>query len=726
VRRRLIIIVALAALVLSMPIGASAAPRAAEVAGAPAGAPSRPFVRLVRVIDTDRMGIERPAGLAWSPRAMSLVVVRGSVPQRTVAHLVSLFEVDGGELALTGGLVADSIAVDGASGRLVGLDATRRQVVRIGAERGRPAVAAGVTRSALGRVPGRAGGLAVDRAGATWVLDAAAHRIVRADGRATVNLAALGGTAIRGLAIHPVNGHFFVLATATRKLHELDGAGRLLSTRDLSAMGLRDPRALVLAPSGDPTDELGRVNAYIADAGIRTGATVAGAGIYELALAPTAQFAVAATGGSVVRTIDTSTWSPASPDPSGLSYKASTDQLVVVDGEVDELTGVGPAGNNRNGWHVSRMGVVANAFRMSTKQGNPGFTNEPVGTAYDNATGRYFVSDDQEKRVWIVLPGSDGVVGTGDDVRSSFATTGFGSVDPEGLGFGNGELYISDGISAEVFRINPGPNGVFNGGGDDVITQFDVGSLGQPDAEGIDFDPATGHLWVVSNISNSHLLEVTPTGVAVQSVDVPVAFNSPGGLAVAPATDGPGNHIYVSERGVDNNQVSSENDGRIYELSATGGQPPAPGEHLANAGFELDATGDTAPDSWVINSAFTRSSAVVHGGTFSARHASSANIAYDVYQNVGGIVGGNPYTFDGWLNIPATSDSFTFMIKLKWRSGSTNLLTETILTRKTATSGWIQVNAPRTAPAGANSVRVMMVVKSLNATIYVDDFSLFG
>ena len=34
--------------------------------------------------------------------------------------------------------------------------------------------------------------------------------------------------------------------------------------------------------------------------------------------------------------IDTSQWSPASSDPSGLTYLATSRRLVVVDGEVDE------------------------------------------------------------------------------------------------------------------------------------------------------------------------------------------------------------------------------------------------------------------------------------------------------------------------------------------------------------------------------------------------------
>jgi hypothetical protein len=40
---------------------------------------------------------------------------------------------------------------------------------------------------------------------------------------------------------------------------------------------------------------------------------------------------------ALVNTIDTSRWSPASPDPSGLAYDATANRLLVSDGEVDEM-----------------------------------------------------------------------------------------------------------------------------------------------------------------------------------------------------------------------------------------------------------------------------------------------------------------------------------------------------------------------------------------------------
>jgi hypothetical protein len=132
-------------------------------------------------------------------------------------------------------------------------------------------------------------------------------------------------------------------------------------------------------------------------------------------------------------------------------------------------------------------------------------------------------------------------------------------------------------VGKEVFRVDPGANGTFQGGGDDVITQFDVAAMGQSDPEGIDYDPATGHLWVISNDDATPILEVTPGGVAVRSIDLTFSVVAPGGLAIAPASSGSGNHVYVADRGVDNNNDPTENDGRIYEIEVTGDPEPQSG-----------------------------------------------------------------------------------------------------------------------------------------------------
>ena len=152
--------------------------------------------------------------------------------------------------------------------------------------------------------------------------------------------------------------------------------------------------------------------------------------------------------------------------------------------------------------------------------------------------------------------------------------------------------------------------------------------------------------------------------------------------------------------------------------------PTPTGSLLKNGGFELDANSDGKPDNWTANVNFTRNSTQKYLGTYSGRHFSTGNVGYNVGQTVSNLLGNKNYTFSGWMNIPSTTDSFTFKIQIVWKNSSgTNLRTDTLVTRTSATSGWVQNTATKTSPTGAAKAVVRMVISSLNATIYVDDFS---
>jgi hypothetical protein len=147
---------------------------------------------------------------------------------------------------------------------------------------------------------------------------------------------------------------------------------------------------------------------------------------------------------------------------------------------------------------------------------------------------------------------------------------------------------------------------------------------------------------------------------------------------------------------------------------------------LANGRFELDSNADTRPDSWTSSARFTRSTAAVHGGSYSGRHFATNNPTYNIQQLVSGLSGNTPYVFSGWTNIPATSDTFTYRLRILWRSAAgATLRNDTVKTYTAATGGaWDHAMASLVAPVGTASAYVRMEVTSLNATIYADDFTL--
>lgn len=150
---------------------------------------------------------------------------------------------------------------------------------------------------------------------------------------------------------------------------------------------------------------------------------------------------------------------------------------------------------------------------------------------------------------------------------------------------------------------------------------------------------------------------------------------------------------------------------------------PSPTNLLLNPGFEIDANNDTRPDNWTSNSRFTRSNAVVRSGSFSGRHRATNNSSYTISQTKTNILAGRTYNFEGWVNIPTTSDAFTFRLQVRWQNSSGNTIsTSTIKSYSAATSGWNQALANIVAPTSATRAQIIMNVTSLNATIYVDDF----
>ena len=169
--------------------------------------------------------------------------------------------------------------------------------------------------------------------------------------------------------------------------------------------------------------------------------------------------------------------------------------------------------------------------------------------------------------------GADHKYGTADDLRSQFSGTDFGSVDPEGLAYdtSNNALFIVNGVGAEVYRVAPGSNGRFDGvapGGDDQVTHFDVATLGIVDPEGIEFNPANGHLFIMDRIHDL-IAETLLDGTFVQYIDISAANSlAVAGLTYAPSsTNHAQMHLYIVDRGVDNGQDPNENDGKMYEMS---------------------------------------------------------------------------------------------------------------------------------------------------------------
>ncbi|WP_429810075.1 RTX toxin [Ensifer sp. B1-9] len=265
---------------------------------------------------------------------------------------------------------------------------------------------------------------------------------------------------------------------------------------------------------------------------------------------------------TLVHTVLTSQWSPASPDPSGITYISHLGTLFVSDGEVDEMS----IFQGKNLFETSLNGTLVRSLTTIS------FSDEPSGVAYNPTNHHlYFTDDTGTKSVYELNPGMDGLYNTSDDIVTSFKTSAFGSTDPEGLSYdtNRGVLYLANGVNNTVYTINPGVNGKFDGvpsvGGDDVVTSFAMGATSNGDPC-VEYDPVHDLLYIVK--SRTEVTMTTPTGEFLGTLDISAAHaRKVAGLALAPSSDDPNQmSLYIVDRGVDNDVNPNENDGKMYEF----------------------------------------------------------------------------------------------------------------------------------------------------------------
>src|SRR5947207_252935 len=264
----------------------------------------------------------------------------------------------------------------------------------------------------------------------------------------------------------------------------------------------------------------------------------------------------------LIHTIDTSRWSPPSPDPAGIALLPNG-HFLVSDSEVEECVNSNPPAywHGVNLFEADRSGtLLATATTYTPPPSSctpffgpgPNFTSEPTGIARNPTNGHLFFSDDDLLKVFEVDLGPDGVYGTADDRVTSFSTAALNSppevFNPEGVAFGLGDLFV---VSAgkpggegttDVYQLDPGPNGRFDGlpavGGDDVVVNHfrtDTFNPGVTDPEGIAFNPDHTSLYIIGR--DRHLIETTPSGTLINQIDItPVDTCTPADVAYAPSS----------------------------------------------------------------------------------------------------------------------------------------------------------------------------------------------
>ena len=376
---------------------------------------------------------------------------------------------------------------------------------------------------------------------------------------------------LKGLAFNPEDRNLYVYSVNDDMVYAVNETGSIVSSLDLTSLNINNLSGMTFAPSSDMTDASTQMNLFLAD----SGTNMEEAKVVELSLTePVVDQAVinASLPTTLVNIIYGSAWSPPNPDSSGLEYLIAENRLMVSDSEVEEMP---PYYVGVNVFETTNTGSLVKTCDTTN------FSVEPSGAAANPVNNHRFFADDNQRRIFEVNPGPDGVYCTSDDSVTSISTLSFNDDDPEGVAYGNGRLFVTDGVGMEVNVIHWGNNGIFDGlppAGDDTWTHFDTSVLGLRDPEGIGYHWERGTLFMISR-TDPVIVETTITGQLLNVYDIdPFNIFSPAGVGIGPgSTNSSIMNVYISDRGVDNNQDPNENDGKIYEVYlGDGGVPPGP------------------------------------------------------------------------------------------------------------------------------------------------------
>jgi VCBS repeat-containing protein len=369
-----------------------------------------PSIRKVRVLKTNQAGVQNPAGLAFSPEANAFYVVErrgpGQAPPAVTNIIKMTMSADRAGSTQIAAALKDSInvAYDSHFKRLLIFQTSSNRLLEVATDRNGeldPSKMIGHDLRYLNLQKPQ--GLAVDPdSGDIFILDSGGLQLIqiepKADGgvdHTEVYIEDLSETDLvnpRGLAFDPTTGHLQVVNPGEQELYELTPTGRVVTTRNLVALDLRDPQGMVFAPSSVTTDDSATMNLYVADSGLDSGAQVQQVGSGEIvelslsgAVSSTSQLSLnAATANSTLDVRVAASSDDAEERSSGHVSLTSTDLELTFDSGV-QMTQI--VGMRFNGLPIPQGSAITKAYvQFQVDEATSDTTDLNIlGEASDNA-----------------------------------------------------------------------------------------------------------------------------------------------------------------------------------------------------------------------------------------------------------------------------------------------------------------------------------------------------
>jgi hypothetical protein len=237
-----------------------------------------------------------------------------------------------------------------------------------------------------------------------------------------------------------------------------------------------------------------------------------------------------------------------SGDPSGLAYIPGLDMLFIADSEHNES----PYFSTVNLFATRLDGTFVQSISMMN------FTHEPTGLAYNPHNGLLYVSDDDQRKIFIVDP-LDPTVSLG-----QINVGQYGIVDAEDpvIDPVTGHIYMLSGVQRSLFELSAT--------GDLLSTKPLPSAILDPEA--FAYDAQHDVFYIAGGATRGTIFQTDRDGTILQSFDLlnsyrhEVTGGKPKikGLEIAPSSDPhDGNHmsLYAADYGID--QVP---DGRVFEI----------------------------------------------------------------------------------------------------------------------------------------------------------------
>jgi hypothetical protein len=242
-------------------------------------------------------------------------------------------------------------------------------------------------------------------------------------------------------------------------------------------------------------------------------------------------------------------------DPSGLAYDPGSGTLYLVDSEVDEVTPRGTA----NMWALNLDGTLKPNGATSLY----GYTTEPSGIAFDPATGKVYITDDDTFKVYVTSIANPSVE------LAEFATKPLGGDDPEDVSVNaiNGHLYVANGSDIAHPKIIE-----MDSSGTQVIRNIPLPAV-ITDPEAIVYD-AAHDVFFVGIENGKDIWMVDHNGNILNDINIFSNYRNPvndgsvnlKGLTLAPSSDPNDDPSVLSLYAADFG-ISHVNDGRLFEIS---------------------------------------------------------------------------------------------------------------------------------------------------------------